>query len=129
MRTVRPVGQPGQPSLLIAAHPGMHRLAGHPVTFGHLNDRQPGLQNLQDGVIALFHDAQLHEHQPRPLHATIYRVEPSRERRCHPSGEAGVSPISRSRTRFVDRGGEDFPYSFKAAASRPHALTTTHSAH
>ena len=31
--TVRPISQPGQPELLMAAHPAVHRLSGHPVAF------------------------------------------------------------------------------------------------
>ena len=41
----------------------MHRLAGHPIPASHLAHRCTGY-DLHDGVIALLHDAQLHEHGP-----------------------------------------------------------------
>jgi hypothetical protein len=33
----------------------MHRLPGHPIPLGHLHHRNPSLQNLHNGVIALPH--------------------------------------------------------------------------
>ena len=39
-RTMRPVRQPRQPALGIAAQPGMHRLPGHPDRPADLGDRQ-----------------------------------------------------------------------------------------
>jgi hypothetical protein len=35
----------------------VHRLAGHPIAFGDLNDRDSAGEDLHDGVITLLHDA------------------------------------------------------------------------
>jgi hypothetical protein len=47
-------------------------------------------------------------------------------RRCHPSGEASVSPISRSRTRQLRASRADFLFVFKAARNGPHAPPIGH---
>lgn len=39
MPAVRPISQSGQAVLAVTAHPGVHRLARHPITLGDLNDR------------------------------------------------------------------------------------------
>ena len=65
-RAVRMISQPGQPFPLIPAQPAMHRLAGHPVPAGHLGNRRPR-EDFHNCVIALLHDAQLHEHGPATL--------------------------------------------------------------
>jgi energy-coupling factor transporter ATP-binding protein EcfA2 len=57
-----------------------------------------GHQNLQHGVITLLHNAQLHEHQPRPLPRRRSSHEPNQERDCYPSGKASALRISRSQT-------------------------------
>jgi hypothetical protein len=69
--------------------------------------------DLHDGVIALLHDAQLHEHQPRPLPHASRRGKQIRGRERHPSTEASVSPIKRSPTEGSSHVGEDFLYVFK----------------
>ena len=98
----------------------MHGLAGHPVPAGDLAHRRTG-DDFHDGVIALLHNAQLHEHGP----ATPYRDQPHGGAcpggRCQASGEANVSTISRSRTAdpAVSQIGEYFLYGFKGARSAP----------
>jgi hypothetical protein len=116
-RPVRPIRQPSQPRLLIAAHPDVHRLPRHPKSVGDLGHRHPRYQNFHNGVIALFHDAQLHEHQPRPLPRRRSRHEPSQERDCYPSGEASVVRISRSQTLLADSAGSDGGRRFPASPS------------
>jgi hypothetical protein len=110
--------QPRQFVLAVATQPGVHRLAGHPVTLGDLNNRGAAGDDLHDGVITLLHDAQLHEHQPGSPHTTpVARSRPEGGRvthhlkpACHPS--SGVrhtrfwtSPRSRSHQQHVHRGG------------------------
>jgi hypothetical protein len=70
MRAMRPVSQPRQAFLPVATQPRMHRLAGYPIALGDLNNGNPAADDLHDGVITLLHNAQLHEHQPGPLHTT-----------------------------------------------------------
>ena len=91
------VSQPGQPVAFIAAQPAVHRLTGHPIAAGHLGDRRTGY-DLHDGVIALLHDAQLHEHGPATPYRERRHGEACPSGRCQASGEANVSTISRSRT-------------------------------
>jgi hypothetical protein len=108
MRAVGPVGEPPQPVVTVATDPGVHGLAGHAVAGGDLNHRCSGGQDLHDGVIALLHEAQLHEHQPRPLHTATSRIEQIRGRERHPSTEASVSPIKGSPTNQPKATGSNF---------------------
>ena len=94
---VRMVSQPGQPLPLIPAQPAMHRLAGHPIPAGHLGNRRTRY-DFHDRVIALLHDAQLHEHGPATLRREQHHDGACPGGRCQASGEATVSTISRSRT-------------------------------
>ncbi len=98
MRPMRPIRQRRQPAVAVTADPLVHRLTGHPVALGDLDDRDATGQGLHHGVIALLHNAQLHEHQPRPLPDDDSRQKPTRGRERHPSLGVGVLPISRSRT-------------------------------
>jgi hypothetical protein len=79
----------------------MHRLVRHPIAFGDLNNRNTAGKDLHDGVITLFHDAQLHEHQPQLPPRDNSRAKQIQERQCYPSFEAGVSPINRSRIAVI----------------------------
>jgi hypothetical protein len=78
----------------------MHSLTGHPIPAGHLSDRRTGY-DLHDGVIALLHDAQLHEHGPTTPCRELRHGGTCPDGRCQASGEANVSTISRSRTAAI----------------------------
>ena len=60
------IGQPAQPVGRVPPQPLVHRLARHPITAGHIGDRRPVVEHLQHRLIALFHQAQLHEHRRPP---------------------------------------------------------------
>jgi hypothetical protein len=77
----------------------VHRLTRYPIALGDLNNGNAAVDAFHDGVITLLHNAQLHEHQPQPPPRDTSRAKQTRGRQCHPSFEAGVSPINRSRTR------------------------------
>src|SRR6516225_4679487 len=96
---VRMIGQPRRAFPLITAKPAVHSLTGHPIPAGHLSDRRPGY-DLHDGVIALLHDAQLHEHGPATSCRELRHGGACPGGRCQASGEANVSTISRSRTKL-----------------------------
>jgi hypothetical protein len=49
-------------------------------------------------VIALLHNAQLHEHRPDPSPVTAIVTSKPSGPRSHPSSEANLSPIKRNRT-------------------------------
>jgi len=116
-RPVRMIGQCRQSARPVLAQPVVHRLAGDPVTPGHLGNRGTG-KDFHDRVTALLHDTQLHEHGP----ATLRRKQHHDQRatpggRCQASDEATVSTISRSRTVSRCRGCDNFLYGFKGTPS------------
>ena len=47
---------------LITGQPGMHRVSVHPKLLGYLGDSHSFSDDGQDGVITLFHLAELPEH-------------------------------------------------------------------
>ena len=94
---VRVIGQPRRAFPLITTQPAMHSLTGHPIPAGHLGDRRTRY-DLHDGVIALLHDAQLHEHGPTTPCRELPHGGTCPGGRCQASGEANVSTISRSQT-------------------------------
>jgi hypothetical protein len=101
---VGPIDQRPDPVAAISPDPGMHALAGHPITLGHLGHRDPGLENLHDCLVALLHDAQLHQHRSPPLPSTNQTVRVQPEEKCQASSGARVSSIKRNPTRCcVDR--------------------------
>ena len=55
------VDQAGDSRGRIPAEPGMHRLAGHPIPLGHVDDGRP-VENFAHGLVTLFHQSQLHQH-------------------------------------------------------------------
>jgi hypothetical protein len=55
LRPVRPVGETVETGVLVAAQPGVHRLARHPPLLGDLDHRQPVDLDRQHCLIALFH--------------------------------------------------------------------------
>ena len=116
------VSQTGYPIPLIPAQPAMHRLAGHPVAAGHFSDRRPG-HHFHDGVIALLHDTQLHEHGPATPCRELHHDKACPSGRCQASDEANVSTISRSRT-FASLICNNFLYGFKAARRAARAANT-----
>jgi iron complex transport system substrate-binding protein len=59
--TVRSVGEGGKASGLVAGDPLVHRLAGHTEALGHFGDLPAVLDHGHDRLVALLHDAQLHE--------------------------------------------------------------------
>ena len=93
---VAPVDQRTDPVAAISPDPGMHALAGHPITLGHLGDRDLGLENLHDCLVALLHDAQLHQHRSPPLPSTNQTVRVQPEEKCQASSGARVSSIKRN---------------------------------
>ncbi|TWG07568.1 hypothetical protein FHU35_11185 [Saccharopolyspora dendranthemae] len=98
-RPMRPILQTGQALIPIAANPGMHRLPRHAIPFRDLGDLRSSRQDLHDRVITLLHNAQLHEHRPRPpTRRTTIAPKSNRGRQCYPSNEHRVSPIKRSST-------------------------------
>jgi hypothetical protein len=94
------IRQPGDSFHPIARDPPVHRLPGHPVTLGDLNDRDPG-KDLQDSPVSLLDHIQLPKH----------------ERERHASSGATVSHIKRSRTRDKRRSCYNFHHGFKGAPS------------
>jgi hypothetical protein len=46
----------------VLLEPGVHRLAAHPVAFGHLDDVDT-VEHFLHRLGPLFHDAELHEHE------------------------------------------------------------------
>jgi hypothetical protein len=68
----------------------MHDLAGDPVALGDPGNREPVGKNLHYCLVALLHDAQLHEHCPDlPVRRLLETSQGQ--------GRAEVSSISRSR--------------------------------
>ena len=51
----------------IPAQPLMHRLPSNPMPTSNISHRRPIVHDLEHGLIALFHDAELHDHQRDPL--------------------------------------------------------------
>ena len=94
---VRMVSQPGQPFLPVFTQPQVHGLAGDTVAPGDLGDRR-SREDFHDRVIALLHDAQLHEHGPATLRRELGHDGACPGGRRQASDEAAVSTISRSRT-------------------------------
>ena len=64
-RLRRPVHEPLQAVTGIPAKSVMHRLASNPEPASHLGHRRARM-NIQHGLIALFHDIELHEHDGPP---------------------------------------------------------------
>jgi hypothetical protein len=62
-----PIGEAVEATFFVAADPTVHDLAGDSVAFGDLGHREPVGKNLHDCLVALLHDAQLHEHVPTSL--------------------------------------------------------------
>jgi hypothetical protein len=63
---VRPIGESGETARLVAGDPLVHRLARHAEPSGDLGDLPAVLDHSHDRLIALLHDAQLHEVHRRP---------------------------------------------------------------
>jgi hypothetical protein len=59
---MRAVSEGFEPSFLVSLHPAIDALAGHPEGGRHLPHRQAVSDHGQDGVVTLFHLAELHEH-------------------------------------------------------------------
>jgi hypothetical protein len=72
------VGQGGQAALFVSGDPGVDALPGHAEPGGNLGDLPP--VHGQDCLIALLHDAELHQHGPPP----------ARDGRCQASAGATV---------------------------------------
>ena len=128
---VAPVDQRTDPVAPISPDPGMHALAGHPITLGHLGDRDLGLENLHDCLVALLHDAQLHQHRLPPLPSTNQTVRVQPEEKCQASSGARVSSIKRNpapdQTPDVSSSLRFKPPSARPAASPPPASFCTDS--
>jgi hypothetical protein len=75
------VGQGCEPASLVAGDPGVDALAGHAEALRDLCHLPAVLDQRQDGLIALLHDAQLHQHRPPP----------SLDGRCQASAGATVN--------------------------------------
>ena len=58
----RAVHQAGQPPRRVALQPAMHALTSHPEPGRDLGDRHPVVQHLENGLIALLHKPELHQH-------------------------------------------------------------------
>ena len=56
------VNQSAQPLGCITTEPGVHGLATYPISPGHVGHRRPVVEDLQHGLIPLFHETQLHQH-------------------------------------------------------------------
>ena len=117
---VAPVDQRTDPVAPISPDPGMHALAGHPITLGHLGDRDRGLENLHDCLVALLHDAQLHQHRSPPLPSTNQTVRVQPEEKCQASSGARVSSIKRNPTPDQSPDCHEF---FSTSSSRPSPRT------
>ena len=94
----------------IAAQPGMHALAAHPVPPGDLDHRNPG-QHFQHRPVSLLGHAQLPQH----------------ERECQASSGADLSSIKRDNTPAVPAVCENFLYGFKAARRAARAANSARS--
>jgi hypothetical protein len=90
------------------------------MSTGHIGDRRPIVQHLEHGLIALFHDAELHDHPTTPSIETDQRSVTEKadrdrqvsasyrshcrpatgtaSRNCHPPTEATVSTMNRNST-------------------------------
>lgn len=66
----RPVNQAGQPPGREPLQPAVHALAGHPEPSRDLRDRHPVVQNFENGLTALLHHTQLHQHDNTPRSRT-----------------------------------------------------------
>jgi hypothetical protein len=51
----------------------MHALARHPEELGNLRHRHPS-EYFTHGLISLFHEPELHQHDPDPLQPTTINV-------------------------------------------------------
>ena len=67
MDLVAAVRQARRPLAPVAAQPGMHALAAHPVPFGDLGHRNPG-HDFQHGPVSLLDHAQLPQHERSVKH-------------------------------------------------------------
>ena len=97
----------------------MHSLAADSVAENDLGHRRSGYY-FHDCVIALLHDAQLHEHGPATLRRELGHDGACPDGRCQASGEAVVSRISRTWAvlpRSVPSLCDNVPYGFKGAPS------------
>ncbi|MGA8679370.1 MAG: hypothetical protein WB592_02745 [Acidimicrobiales bacterium] len=63
---MRAVGEALEGPFLVAGEPDVHRLAPYPVLLGHLCDPHAVPDDCQDGVMTLFHLAELPEHSAPP---------------------------------------------------------------
>jgi len=98
----------------------MHSLAADSVAENDLGHRRSGYY-FHDCVIALLHDAQLHEHGPATLRRELGHDGACPDGRCQASGEAVVSRISRTWAvlpRSVPSLCDNFLYGFKGALTR-----------
>ena len=84
------------PSLRYRLTQAMHALAGHPITLGHLGDRDLGLENLHDCLVALLHDAQLHQHRSATPSVNQSDGQSPVRQKCQASSGARVSSIKRN---------------------------------
>src|SRR5438128_6123971 len=66
MRTMRALHEPVEPVRLVAGEPGIDGVAMHTELLGDLRDAHHVADHGDDGVIALFHLAELLEHWPPP---------------------------------------------------------------
>jgi hypothetical protein len=96
VRSMRAIGESQRAALAIATLPGVDRLGRYPVALGHLRDRRSA-ENLHHCVIALLHDAQLHESQFRLLGCDDGRTERTRKNRCYPAFGAEREASSETR--------------------------------
>jgi hypothetical protein len=67
----------------------MDALAGHPEPDGHLRDRLALHQHLKDGLIALLHQPELHQHDADLLQPATFTVT-SEEGSDPPGADAAV---------------------------------------
>ncbi len=123
MRPMRPILQTGQALIPIAANPGMHRFPRNAIPFCDLGDLRSSRQDLHDRVITLLHNAQFHEHRPRPsTRRRTIAPKSNRGRQCYPSTEHRVSPIKRSRTLDALRVCSEFLFFIKGGPCGPACL-------
>lgn len=87
-RTAGGVGEGAKAAGLVAAQPAVHRLARDPVPEGDLDDRET-VQDLEHGLVTLFHDSQLDEHDSCPPRSPTF-LGRLFERRLAPASWARV---------------------------------------
>ncbi len=98
-----PIDQPGEPALPIAPEPVVQALARHAEVFGHLGHGRCSFEHFLHRVVALFHDRQLHQHNPDLLPGAASPTRAGQARvstiwwSCQRSGGT-VQSISRSRS-------------------------------